>query len=273
MHQPTYIERFDEPRRLLDADPEVAAALAARGAAIASGAPTGAATAAGLAAGGAFALAALSRDVYAQGGLPGIVVDVLNFALTLEHLEADFYTTGVGTTGLIPADMTDAFDQIRRHEVAHVAFLRGVLGARAIPTPTFDFTGGGAFADVFRNGRTFAALAQTFEDTGVRAYKGQAANLMGRPDVLTSALRIHSVEARHAAKVRRMRGQKGWITGDSRGDLPAAAAGTYQGEANTFHFILGQPDHHTQAQTEAFDETLTKDQVLKIVRPFITGAR
>jgi rubrerythrin len=269
----TYIEQFDEPRRLLDADPEIAARLAARRVAVAAGAPARLATRAGLVVGGAVALAALASDAYAEDGLPAVVVDILNFALTLEHLEAEFYTTGVGTVGLIPADMADAFDQIRKHEVAHVRFLRGVLGARAIAKPAFDFTGGGAFADVFRNGRTFAALAQTFEDTGVRAYKGQAANLMGHRDVLTSALRIHSVEARHAAKVRRMRDQKGWITRDSRGDLPAASQSTYRGEANTFQFILAQPDSHTNAQTEAFDETLTRDQVLAIVRPFSTGAR
>ena len=107
----------------------------------------------------------------------------------------------------------------------------------------------------------------------MRAYKGQAANLIGHNEALVPALRIHSVEARHAAKVRRMRGQKGWITRDSRGDLPAATQGVYQGEGNTFQFILGQPDSHTNAQTEAFDETLTKGQVLEIVKPFIKGAR
>lgn len=208
--------------------------------------------------------------------LPGLVVDILNFALTLEYLEAEFYTRGVGTTGLIPPAMAAPFDQIRKHEVAHVAFLQGVLGGQAVAKPTFDFTGGGGrnngpFADVFRNPATFMAVAQAFEDTGVRAYKGQAANLMGHGDVLRAALKIHSVEARHASQVRRMRGQKGWITRDDPGGLPAAAAGTYRGEDNTFQFILGQPDSNTQAQTEGFDETLTMKQVLAIVTPFIVG--
>jgi rubrerythrin len=203
--------------------------------------------------------------------LPGRVADVLNYALVLEHLEADFYVRGVGTEGLIPAEMRPAFDQIRKHEVAHVAFLQGVLGSRAVAKPAFDYTAGGVFADVFSNARTFAAVAQTFEDTGVRAYKGQAANLMGYDDVLRAALRIHSVEARHAAQVRRMRGEKGWITGSLPGSLPAAAAASYEGEGNTFQFVLGQPDSNAQAQTEAFDETLTKSQVLAIVHPFIVG--
>ena len=268
-----------EPKRLIAADPQIAARLTARQAEIDAGASVSAVSRAGLMMGGAvLATAALASDVFAQGGLPSLVVDVLNFALTLEHLEAEFYVTGVGTSGLIPADMRAPFDQIRKHEVAHVAFLRSVLGSAAVAKPTFDFTGGsgsgnGPFADVFRNAQTFAAVAQAFEDTGVRAYKGQAANLMGHNDVLRAALRIHSVEARHAAQVRRMRGQKGWITGSNSGGLPEAAQGTYEGESNKFQFILGQADSNTQAMTEAFDETLSKSQVLAIVAPFIAGGR
>jgi hypothetical protein len=72
---------------------------------------------------------------------------------------------------------------------------------------------------VFTNYETFKAVAQAFEDTGVRAYKGQAPALMPYKDVLTAALTIHSVEARHASQVRRLRGNfteqepfyQGWI--------------------------------------------------------------
>ena len=222
-------------------------------------------------------LASAARSRYGIGrALPGLVTDVLNFALTLEYLEAEFYTRGVGTANLLPAGTHDVFDQIRKHEVAHVALLQSVLGSAAVARPTFDFSGGmgsnaGPFADVFANPMTFLALAQAFEDTGVRAYKGQAANLMGENDILRTALRIHSVEARHAAQVRRMRGQKPWITESMPGGLPDAAAAVYAGEGNRFQFILGQPDSNSQAQTEAFDETLTRDQVLAIVRPFIAG--
>lgn len=270
---------MQEPTRLLAADPEIAARLAVRQAEIEAGATASARVRAGLMMGSAvLATAALATDVFAQGGMPAIVEEVLNFALTLEHLEAEFYVRGVGTAGLIPASMRDPFDQIRKHEVAHVAFLQGALGSRAVSKPTFDYTGGGGsgngpFADVFSNAQTFAAVAQAFEDTGVRAYKGQAANLMGHNDVLRAALRIHSVEARHAAQVRRMRQQKGWITGSMSGGLPEAASGTYKGESNRFQFILGQPDSNDTAQTEAFDETLTKSQVLAIVAPFIAGGR
>ncbi|GAC1468996.1 MAG: hypothetical protein PVSMB1_17620 [Gemmatimonadaceae bacterium] len=205
--------------------------------------------------------------------LPGHVVDVLNFALTLEHLEADFYTRGVASQGLLAGPMFEAADQIRKHEVAHVRFLEGALGSNAAPKPEFDFTAGGVFADAFSNPRTFMALAQAFEDTGVRAYKGQAASIMTHRLLLTQALRIHSVEARHAAQIRRLRQQKGWITGSSRGDLPEPTQGVYQGEGNTFHFILAQPSSHYGDLTAAFDEPLTKGQVLDIVRPFIKGGR
>ncbi len=205
--------------------------------------------------------------------LPQAIVDVLNFALTLEYLEAEFYQTGLGTSGLLPPDVRDQFDQIRKHEVAHVAFLRQVLGSRAVGKPAFDYTGGmgrknGPFADVFSNPATFAAVAQAFEDTGVRAYKGQAANLMSNDTVLQAALQIHSVEARHAAQVRRIRQQKGWITENYRGNLPAPAQPIYNGEASKFHFILAQPGHG-DSMSEAFDETLTRDQVVNVVNPFI----
>jgi hypothetical protein len=210
--------------------------------------------------------------------LPGNVVDVLNFALTLEHLEAEFYTRGLDAAGLVPSDVRDVFDQIRKHEVAHVAFLQGVLGSAAVSRPSFDYTGGGGsnsgpFADVFSNANTFMMLAQAFEDTGVRAYKGQAANLMGHDDVLLAALKIHSVEARHAAAVRRLRGQKGWIVRSDASGLPPALAGVYDGEGNRFQFVLAQPESDTDAQTAAFDETLTMDQVLNLVKPFIAGGR
>lgn len=120
---------------------------------------------------------------------------------------------------------------------------------------------GGAFATVFRNYQTFLALAQAFEDTGVRAYKGQATNLTANNQILQTALQIHSVEARHAAMVRRIRGEKGWIAGSSRGSLPAAAQAVYNGEENT---VQGETDFRgaggtpPSAASETFDESLTK---------------
>jgi hypothetical protein len=168
--------------------------------------------------------------------------------------------------------------QIGKHETAHVNALKATiatLNGTAVAKPTFDFTAGGAFADVFTNPMTFMAVAQAFEDTGVRAYKGQAGNLISNNAVLTAALQIHSVEARHASEVRRLRGQKGWITGNSRGDLPAATQAVYNGEENVKQGAVNDIKTITSAPvsalSEAFDEPLSKDEVLAIAGLFIVG--
>jgi hypothetical protein len=215
------------------------------------------------------------------------VLDVLNYALTLEYLEAEFYTKAVASAGLIPAGAPmGAISTIRDHENAHVAFLKTAItavggAAAVVAKPTFDFTAGGAFGNVFSNYATFLAVAQTFEDTGVRAYKGRAAEIVKGGDYLTAALNIHSVEARHAAHIRLMRkttGQaptlKPWITGLTTGIGPAVQA-SYSGEENTTQagvniVNINGMNISNDAATEAFDEPLTKAQVLAIVGPFIT---
>ena len=216
---------------------------------------------------------ALAGATYGQDKkLPGKIVDVLNFALTLEYLEDEFYRTALGLSGLIPRDTQDVFGQISKHETAHVNLLRSVLGSKAVAKPNFDFTAGGAFADVFRNYQTFLAVAQAFEDTGVRAYKGEAGNLMKNDKILTTALQIHSVEARHAAMVRRLRGETPWIVGDSRGTLPAPTQAVYNGEGNTSQGgadVAGLPGLNAKIASQAFDEPLSKEQVLAIVGLFI----
>ena len=148
--------------------------------------------------------------------LPKQVVDVLNYALTLEYLEAAFYKEGNSADGLIPAQYRRLFSTIGAHENAHVKLLKSALGSAAVKAPTVDFTAGGKYADVFSNFETFATLSATFEDLGVAAYKGQAGALLGTP-VLTTALQIHSVEARHAAAVRPIIGKS---TSDGAFDKP-----------------------------------------------------
>ena len=207
-----------------------------------------------------------------SGGMPKQVVDVLNFALTLEYLESQFYTTGLKAPQLIPQRYRAVFEQISKHENAHVALLKTVLGFDAVASPKFDYTAGGTFPDVFSNFQTFAALSQAFEDTGVRAYKGQAGNLMGANFILTTALQIHSVEARHASEVRRLRGQKGWITGSSRGNLPAVTQPIYDGEGQTVQLGIRPRGVSSARLTEAFDEPLSKSQVLEIASLFIVSA-
>ncbi|MEO6209741.1 MAG: ferritin-like domain-containing protein [Gemmatimonadaceae bacterium] len=263
-------------------DPEIADQLLTRRDALRQGASTSTKVVTGLAlASVPIALAALAKDAFAA--LPADIVGVLNFALTLEYLESSFYNVGVGTSGLIPPSDMAVFQQIQKHENAHVAFLLAALGADAVGKPTFDFTAGGMFPDVFSNYATFQAVSQAFEDTGVRAYKGQATNLMSQPDILTAALQIHSVEARHAAEVRRLRGLDGWING-TMGNLPAAVNAAVYGPGNPASDYPAE-DNTTQAginlQTlvaygsdplsASFDEPLDKATVLAIAGPFIVA--
>jgi hypothetical protein len=215
---------------------------------------------------------------------------VLNFALTLEYLESEFYKKAVGTAGLIAAADLPGFTSIRDHEVAHVAVLRQTitqLGGTPVSftLANFDYTAGngnmnGPYANVFSNYDTFLAVSQAFEDTGVRAYKGQAGNLMSNNDVLTAALQIHSVEARHASFVRYLRQKKGatankpWITGNDAGGIPGVAP-VYAGEENTMQGSnvqitgINGMSVSASAASEAFDEPLTQAQVTAIVDPFI----
>lgn len=216
-------------------------------------------------------LGVMARSAFAQGSaLPQAIIDVLNFALTLEYLESSFYVAGLAAPGLIASANLTVFQQISKHETAHVTYLTAALGSSAVAKPNFDFTAKGTFPDVLTNPATFLAVAQAFEDTGVRAYKGQAPNLQSNAAILTAALQIHSVEARHASEVRRIRGQKGWITG-AQTDIAAATA-NYAGEDNT---TQGGVNVATfvgfNAATEAFDEPLTMAQVLALVTPFIAS--
>jgi hypothetical protein len=182
------------------------------------------------------------------------VIDALNFALRLEYLESELYTRGLAAGGLIPSAERPVFTQIAKHETAHIALLRGVLGPAAIARPAMDLTARGTFGDVLSNYVTFKLVAQALEDIGVRAYQGQAGALMGSA-VLTTALQIHSVEARHSAEVRRLRGQKGWVTAN-HADVSVLAP-VYAGEQDVEH-----------GPSDAFDEPLSLPQVLAIVAPF-----
>ncbi|MBF8458067.1 ferritin-like domain-containing protein [Kaistella sp. G5-32] len=197
----------------------------------------------------------------------------LQLALTLEYLEDEYYRTGINTAGLIPAGDKVVFQQISKHETAHVAFLKSALtslGEAPGMKPNFDFTAGGNFQP-FTDYQTFLTLAQAFEDTGVRAYKGQAGNVASNKDVLQAALQIHSVEARHASKVRRMRMNKGWIELNVGGNMPAATNAVYAGEEN-----ITQAGYNTStlfgapAGSASFDEILTGDQAAAIAGIFIS---
>jgi hypothetical protein len=337
------MEQHQQP--ILDAvDPEITERLVSRRDALRQGASMSSRLAAALALGSVpVALAALSQDVFAQ--TPADIVDVLRFALILENLENEFYRAVLGTSALaaqnnafaavraqIPDAAKQALQQIQKHEQQHVDFLKAVIpqfGGTVVTMTAadFDFTGGnGSGTGPFARATTeldFLLLAtQAFEDTGVRAYKGQAGRLLingnNNADVaLESALRIHSVEARHASKIRRIRRMRnpndtslrfaGYVRG---GGLAAAGAGNisnppqgvvdalnliYGGGSGPVSYAEGNTQHvvfngtaavtidaatltgldvipaadRAMAATMAFDEALTKEEVITIVRNFI----
>lgn len=233
-----------------------------------------------------FAFGSMFKKAY--GKTTDVITDTLNFALTLEYLEAEFYATALNSSGLIPSGAPrGAIQTIADHEAAHVDFLKTAItaaGGTPVSKPTFDFSGGkgsgtGPFAQAFSDYALFLAVAQTFEDTGVRAYKGQAGNLMPNNDVLTAALNIHSVEARHASHIRSMRKAQGasvkpWITLNQSGINNSAVQASYNGEELTTQagvniINIGGENISAAAASEAFDEPLSKQDILNIVDPFI----
>ncbi len=234
----------------------------------------------GLAAGSSKAFAAQDQNA---------AINALQLALTLEYLEAEFYAMALDSGVLPSGGRAEAvYNQISKHESQHVDFLRAGLGDNAVESPEFDFTAGGAF-DPFNpnNDAAYAqllALAQAFEDTGVRAYKGQATNLMGT-QFLTPALRIHSVEARHASEIRRLRAEVigeplninalGWITLDNRGPgMPEATQAVYNGEANVTQGgvnLVNATNFSEIAVSQAFDEPISGETATQIASLFIVS--
>ena len=238
------------------------------------------------------ALGSLLNKSYGQSASAQIL-DTLNFALTLEYLEAEFYNRGLAASGLIPVQDRAAFQVIADHENAHVVFLQSTitaLGGTAVRLPNFDFSAGngsmtGPLATVFSDYNVYLAVSQTFEDTGVRAYKGQAANLISSNEILRAALRIHSVEARHAAHVREIRSMRPndpllvgipqpWITLSQSNINSSLVQASYNGEELTVQAGVNIVNINGFAITaedasEAFDEPLSKAQILAIVDPFL----
>jgi rubrerythrin len=123
---------------------------------------------------------------------------ILNYALSLEYVQDAFYSE-VERIGALTGGLAEQARVVGAHERAHVKAFRQVLGSKAIKQPRFDFRGATEDADKFRR------TAVAFEDLAVAAYKAQAPLIQSR-DYLVPALAIHSVEARHAAWIRRLAG-------------------------------------------------------------------
>jgi len=157
-------------------------------------------------------------------------VDILNFALNLEYLEAEFYTYattgksiasfGIGTKGSAndgnPATggttkggskvifskeesiLHDIAAQIGADERAHVVLLRGALGSSAVAMPNIDLS---ALGFGFGNQNDFLRAARILEDAGVTAYAG-AAGMLRTPEIIAAAAGLLGAEAEHAATIR-----------------------------------------------------------------------
>ncbi|MBZ6495356.1 ferritin-like domain-containing protein [Natrinema longum] len=148
----------------------------------------------------------------------GSDVEILNYALTLEYLEAEFYTRGIRNIdeaalerqfeewGPIQDRVLNRLRVVRDHEITHVEVLGRTVeavGGEPVQSPEFDF--GTAVQDPAE----FIATAATLEDIGVSAYAG-AAPYIDTFELVAPALSIHSVEARHASFLRELNGEIGF---------------------------------------------------------------
>lgn len=251
-------------------------------------------------------LGSMLRQTYGRDLLT--ISDTLTLAYTLEQLENTFYSRALGlvpntppvSAGFVPSALRPGITTLQSHEQQHVAFLANTLQASGVALPTslnFDFTGSkngtqaALFPDVFSNFDTFLLVAQLLEDAGVRAYKGQLSNVQSDKTFLDAALRIHSIEARHAAHIRTLRRTRGasvkpWV---SNADKAATVAGktdaVYAGEENTTQKVPGKPAQNFQTLpideaslgatiilgkvAEAFDEPITDSVAVQIASLFI----
>ncbi len=195
MRAPSLLDQFDRDEALADTSSEALAGLDSRGGflrkiGLGAGALVGAGALAGV----------LPRSANAQ--IPASDIAILNFALTLEYLEAAFYAEAVQLNKIGGGPTLRFAKVVANHENTHVKFLRGVLGSKAVAKPKFDFKGTTA------SKATFEATADALENTGVHAYLGQVGNIKTKA-VLIGAGRILPVEARHAAWIRAIRFPQG----------------------------------------------------------------
>ena len=167
-------------------------------------------------------------------------LEILNFALTLEYLEAEFYKEAV-RKGDIRGDALDFAKLVFRHEATHVRTLKKViksLGGKPVNKPKFDFKGSN------REQNSFIDTAFVLENEGVHAYLGQAKRLKSKA-LLTAAASIVTVEARHAGAIATIKGRKPYadkagfsITPDGAFDVPFSMNKVYK-DVGATGFIKG----------------------------------
>jgi hypothetical protein len=159
------------------------------------------AVAGGAAIGGGAILSAFAPSALAAGGggrPPASFgkgdVGILNYALTLEYLEAAFYNGATAANLPLSSQAAAFLKVVTKDENAHVKFLKGALGSKAAKEPTFNFKGANTNAEMFMK------TAQVLENTGVHAYSGQALNIKSAAYV-KAAISILTIEARHASVI------------------------------------------------------------------------
>lgn len=176
-----------------------------------------------------------SKFAFAADGDFSGPLDVLNYALTLEYLEAEFYRQG-NAADLLSGKAKSYLETIQKDEETHVAVLQKTiksLGATPIEAPKVDY------GSAFKSKSNYLETAYTFENLGVSAYLGAAPSLFKEKALLTAAASIFGVEARHAAIL-------GQLT-----DKPAVG-GVYKGP---------------------FEKPASRAKVLKAASPFIVKAQ
>jgi hypothetical protein len=216
------VERFDEFLTAVDRDGAIAETRA-RVETISRGRLLGMT----LAGAGTFALARATRA--GAAGLSASDVDILNYALVLEYLQASFYTEAE-RSGALTGKTAQAARVVGATERAHVKAFLDLLKSQAVKRPTFDFQG------TTEQQRPFLKTAVALEDLAVAAYKGQAPKLKSNA-VLAAAVGIHSVEARHAAWMRALFGVTPAVNAF---DQPASRSSINQVVVST-HFIASKP--------------------------------
>jgi len=145
-------------------------------------------------------------SAFAAASLQGLKdVDIANFALTLEHLEAEFYKLAV-SGGQLTGDALKILTAIRDHEIAHVGALTGVVkqlgGTPVAALAKYNFGDMGSQASILKT-------AETLEMVGVGAYTGAAALIADKKAILPAAASIEQVESRHYAAIRYLNGADG----------------------------------------------------------------
>jgi rubrerythrin len=178
--------------------------------------------------GGAAVLGALAAPAAGKAAANSDVA-ILNYALTLEYLQAAFYTE-TERLGAVGGELKQVPRQLGAVERAHVSALKDALGRAAVKRPAFNFRG------VTEDNAKFLKTAVAFEDLAAAAYKAQAARIKS-PALIAAAVSIHSVEARHAAWMRFLAGvtpaAAAFDEGKPISEVRAIVAST--------HFVVARP--------------------------------